>query len=832
MRPALTHSVALAFTALLLFTTPPAPAAQQPATRPAAQPATTDTSADAPDFDDGFWPEPDAPAVLTTAAQVRALTPAQAAAGRPVRLRGVVTYIGSYPPLLFVQDDTGGVAVPGQRTLLVPDGNGRFVPLDPRDPDYREKRQVFRYGATVTVEGVTARGGEVAYVTSPDNSPVRVQVLSTGRVAPAPPAHPATVAQLATPVLHGDVVEVEAVVRSVRSVRPTPNAPPTAVLTLAQGDARAQALLAGRAAEAITPEQYVGAVVRVRGVFNAATFQRLPEVATDRLLLRTIRDLTIKTAPQPARAMPVSPIRSLAADLNPDLPARCRVQGVVTLALPGSGMFVQDATDGIWVDTRPAAPDDGDPFRTAPPVRAGDTVDLVGFTGRRGSATALSDAAWQVTGTAALPDAPLIPAGQALASEMDGRLVRIDAMVLSLARIAGRTTLVLQSDERVFLARMVDAAAAPPAVREGGWVRVTGVCVQTPLEETLGAPATRPDADAAGGPVLAIPPSFHLLLASDDSVQAISPPGWWTLERVLVVCGLLAAVALASIAWVVALRRRVTRQTHLIREHLASRTLYEERVRIARDLHDSLEQDLLGITMQLNATEKLLTQPDRAKQSLQLAAAMVRRSQAETHRAVWDLRDQRSASGDLAAALREAVAGLSPPREPTRDNGNGNGHGNLAPSPGTPGEGRGEGSARENLGSPEGPQVSVRELGDPYPLPPKIENHLLRVALEAVTNAMKHARATKIDVALSFTPTHDEVTVKDNGRGFDADRPPPPSTGHFGLFGMKERAEKLGGQLTIKSQPNGGGTEVRLVVPTGPTSTAGKEPAADPVAVR
>ena len=148
-----------------------------------------------------------------------------------------------------------------------------------------------------------------------------------------------------------------------------------------------------------------------------------------------------------------------------------------------------------------------------------------------------------------------------------------------------------------------------------------------------------------------------------------------------------------------------------------------------------------------------------------------------------------------------------------------------SPSPGTPGEasgigdrplaGRGEGS------SPESPKVNVRELGDPYPLPPKIENHLLRVALEAVTNAVKHAYATKIDVELTFSPEHVEVRVADDGRGFDADRPPPPSTGHFGLFGMRERAEKLGGHLTLKSKPAGGGTEVRLVVPTNPATPSG-----------
>jgi signal transduction histidine kinase len=110
-----------------------------------------------------------------------------------------------------------------------------------------------------------------------------------------------------------------------------------------------------------------------------------------------------------------------------------------------------------------------------------------------------------------------------------------------------------------------------------------------------------------------------------------------------------------------------------------------------------------------------------------------------------------------------------------------------------------------------------------------VENHLLRVALEAVTNAMKHAHASRIDVTLSFTPDQVEVNVTDNGRGFDADRPPPPSSGHFGLFGMKERAEKLGGQLTITSRPPGGGTEVRLVVPTNPAAAPSVSSVPDPI---
>jgi signal transduction histidine kinase len=335
--------------------------------------------------------------------------------------------------------------------------------------------------------------------------------------------------------------------------------------------------------------------------------------------------------------------------------------------------------------------------------------------------------------------------------------------VLEVSRLTEGTTLVLQSGERVFLARMATPAAVPMGpVTENSWVRVTGVCVNNRLPRA---------AEQAGTVPRNV--SFHLMLESPDAVHVIHTPSWWTLRRVLAAGGVLVAVTLVAFVWVVALRRRVTRQTALIREHLARETLYEERVRIARELHDSLEQDLLGITMQLNATEKLLTQPDRAKDALHLAAAMVRRSQAETHRAVWDLRDDRSNGDGMVGTLRDAVAGLT---------------------------------------SGAGPRVELRVTGSPRALPPQIENHLLRVAMEAVTNAIKYASAARIDVELHFEADQIELRVADDGKGFDAEHLPAPSTGHFGLFGMRERAEKLKGKLSITSEP-GKGTEIRLDAP-------------------
>ena len=739
-----------------------------PLTQPATRPVTSQPADDVQDPEEP-WDDPSVLSVLTTAAAVRGLTPEQAAAHRPVKIRGTITYTALFPPVVFIRDATGGLCVVGQR-----DRDSRLV----------------RIGSVVQFEGVTDIGGKVPHVVAARrNEPIQLQVIDPGR---PPVPLPATIGQLGTAALHGEFVDVEGVVRSVRSESLGVLGPGAVVVTLAQGADRAEAVLFHRGAEPLAPDQLVGAVVRARGVFNAAATGAQDPTAM-RLLLRTARDVRVRRPAVPVREMPIMAIGAAPAEGPAEsVSTRTRVQGVVTLAVPGKGMFVQDNSGGVWVEPVPADFQSSTSAPAAP--EPGDRIDVVGFPGRRGWSSVLSDATWEVLGHTPLPAAPLLTAARALDPATDARLVRLEAMVLSVSRPAGETTLVLQSGERVFLARLAGpAAGAPPAkVSDGSWVRVTGVCMHSQADGATGwAPGSTPAASAGPAPADSLPTSFHLLLASPDSIQVISAPGWWTLRNVLYVCAALAAVALAAFLWVAALRRRVARQTRQIHEHLAKRTLYEERVRIARDLHDSLEQDLLGITMQLNATEKLLARPEQAKQSLQLAAAMVRRSQAETHRAVWDLRERRPGQEGLVAALREAVAGLSTWR-------GGNGAGDAG-----------------------GPRVDVHVSGAPRELPPQVENHLLRVALEAVTNAMKHAGAARIDVDLSFDADAVALRVSDDGRGFDAERLPPPSSGHFGVFGMRERAEKLGARLTIRSGA-GQGTQVRLDVPLGEAAVVTK----------
>jgi signal transduction histidine kinase len=319
----------------------------------------------------------------------------------------------------------------------------------------------------------------------------------------------------------------------------------------------------------------------------------------------------------------------------------------------------------------------------------------------------------------------------------------------------------LQSGARVFLARCAHPKVRLPALGGHSWLRLTGVCVNPP------APQLREAGVERGA-------SFYLLLPGPQAIEIAGAPSWWTLRRVMIAGGVLGGLALAAVAWATTLRRRVAEQTAQIRDHLHREAVAEERLRIAGELHDSVQQDLLGITMQIKATDRLLeSAPEKARAALRLAGAMVRHSQAETHRAVWDLRESAEEHADLVAALEAMIAGLT---------------------------------------TEDGPRVTLTCRGERRPLPAALETQVLRVAQEAASNALKHAEARHLEFELRFAPDRLTLGVRDDGRGFEAEQPPSAARGHFGLFGMQERAVKLGADLRVTSRP-GAGTAIQLVVP-------------------
>jgi ligand-binding sensor domain-containing protein/signal transduction histidine kinase len=227
----------------------------------------------------------------------------------------------------------------------------------------------------------------------------------------------------------------------------------------------------------------------------------------------------------------------------------------------------------------------------------------------------------------------------------------------------------------------------------------------------------------------------------------------------------LCLVLLGLTAWLL-YRMRVRRMAHQFSAVLA------ERSRIAREIHDNLAQDILGISVQLELVARLMpAAAEAAKGPLDRARILVRNSMTEARRYVWDLRSQELQKKDLPAALRDTTKRLT---------------------------------AEKTL------EAVVEVTGPSRPLPPAVETNLLRIGQEAINNAVKHAGANRIDVTLNFDTRSVRLSVRDDGRGFDAAA--QIADGHFGLIGMRERAEQIGGVLTIDSA-NERGTQIAVDVP-------------------
>jgi signal transduction histidine kinase len=226
-------------------------------------------------------------------------------------------------------------------------------------------------------------------------------------------------------------------------------------------------------------------------------------------------------------------------------------------------------------------------------------------------------------------------------------------------------------------------------------------------------------------------------------------------------------VALALVAWQL-YRLRVRRIEAQFSAVLA------ERSRIAREIHDNLAQEMLGISVQLEVVARTMPPgAEVAKTHLDRVRMLVRHGIAEARRYVWDLRSQALENNDLPTALSETARRLT--AETTVD-------------------------------------ARVQVSGTFRPLPRLVEDNLLRIAQEAINNAVKHSQALHIFVDLTFDARRVRLRVKDDGQGFDSRATGNGATGHFGLVGMRERVEQIDGTLSIHSE-NGSGTEIVVDVP-------------------
>jgi signal transduction histidine kinase/ligand-binding sensor domain-containing protein len=228
-----------------------------------------------------------------------------------------------------------------------------------------------------------------------------------------------------------------------------------------------------------------------------------------------------------------------------------------------------------------------------------------------------------------------------------------------------------------------------------------------------------------------------------------------------------AASAVLLIAWLF----------HRLRMHeLKARysAVLAERHRISQDIHDTFAQNLAGIALQLDSVKMQLEEiPPGVRGRLDEACNLTRYSLAEARRTLTDLRSDELEGAELTAALPEI--------------------------------------ARRLVGG-SAVRTAMHVAGTPRRLGPVMQKTLIRIFQEAMANALKHSHAGSIDVQLRYEEAGLVLAVKDDGRGFDAEHAIPLAVGHYGLTGMRERAERIGGRMTLTSAP-GQGTELVISVP-------------------
>lgn len=531
---------------------------------------------------------------------------------------------------------------------------------------------------------------------------------------------------------------------------------------------------------ATRPDDLVDARVRMSGSVLTVRNTRGDFLGPVIRVART-EDLEIlEPPPTTAFESPRVPLEAVTRFTSPALSGRrFRTRGVVTALSPGRYLCLQEGVVGIHVTTV-----------ATPSLALGDEVEVTGFLDTSGDVARMVEAAVRWLRHPGLPEPlPIAPAD----------ILRINA-----ASVEAGTMAVPSSYEGclvTFPARLVDATTAD----QGGQLAL--VAGQTRVEASWFGPGFEPlaalqpqsdlevtgvvqlgFADSRFGVAARSQPAVNrlgILLRSPADIRLVEAPSWWTPRRLAVALMSVAALAAAALGWVWLLRQRVAAEAGRAAAEVAARREaaldYEitlrERTRLAANLHDTILQTVTGIGYQLKTCHRLADTSQDGNgmdRHLDVARKMLDEATQQLRGTVWSLRSLPLLQESFDESLRQLAARLS------------------------------EGHAA---------RVNVTWQTAPAEPDEAVAGHLLLVVQEAVHNALHHGQPTQVTITAAANPDSGtiEVQVADDGSGFVPGQERGPSEGHFGLAGMRERVERFGGRLDVRSTP-GDGTLVEAVV--------------------
>lgn len=679
---------------------------------------------------------------LARIGELRGMSRSEAARALPVRVAGTCIYAASGD--FFIHDGTHGIWVSSRtseaRGILRDDSGSRGLEA----------------GRTLVVEGVTDPGEYAPQI-------LPVTVRQTG-VGPLPAPVRLSSEQLVAGNEDGQFVELEGIVQEVQVL-----ADRTVCSLVSQG-VNCLVSLNANAGRNLPP--LVDARVVAVGAF-APDFNNRSEAVLPKI---------ISSSPDCIRIIqqaPADPFESPRVDLD-DLRGfslhsplfhRKVTSGVVTFVREGEFFFLQDGPTSVRVSSDAAG------------VRPGWRADVAGFIDTAQHLAAIKNGIVRKTGESVPPAPRRVTPRELLnsaswqmvsrfsSSDLSGHQVTLRGVIRRVDRSSPLAPVAvwLEADDFLFAAHLPPDTLLSESQSEvwqlGAEAELKGACEL----EFRG----RPDPLGLYDPV-----GFHVWLGSPDDLRITRPSPWWTTRRLGIALFATGAAALIAMGGVAVLRRQVKRQVGIIARELETNAVASERERMARDLHDTLEQQLTGVAMQLESLAKSPhLQSPVFMNRLSLASRMIQHSREEARRSVWDLRNRVLENHGLAAALEI-----------------------LATSVAIDG----------------GPHVVTRITGTRAHLPSSITYQLLRMAQEALANTLKHAQASNILITLHMAEDQYLLSIQDDGQGFDPEPVNRPGTTHFGLIGMRERASRIGAILDITSKP-GNGCTIAITLPIKPS---------------
>ena len=658
---------------------------------------------------------------ITRAIDLRSLSAEEAAEERPVQIEAQVSFIES-AGTIFVQDETGGTF---------------FRPIKPA-PN-------LSVGDRVMVSGVTFPG---LYLTGIDRASIQVRQRGD---AP-PPARDATVDDLFSGRFHYQRVKVQGVVR-----RQAPLDESGTLLVLAIGPRQIQLHVSVPVQD---DTQWVDSEVVVTGLAAGGINDRR-QLVQPYLRVANWDDMEVV---RPAIPVSETPIVSTSAILRFDPSAegtesihRVRISGRVLAAFRDGRLFLRDesvpeSSVAIAVDLAKAGP--------RPSL--GSRITVAGFPSMKGFSAEIEDALVLETEPGELPD-PINASWRELKSgQLDAELITLTGTISDLFRSTEGWQMQLENGGERLMATLPGRTALD--IMPDSLVTATGILrIESAVERGFRSQPER----------------FRLLLRSPQDLQVLKAPPWWTAQRLFTLVAILLAMLGLGLVWIAMLGRQVARQSRILETRIAREAALEERQRIAREFHDTLEQELAGLSLRLDAATSRPLE-DKTQRLLETSRHLVTRIQTEARNLLTDLRTDADAPTDLREAILDLIQ-----RQPAN-----------------------------------APQMSLVDSGTIPSLPASMVHHLRMIVQEAMTNVLKHAQAKNVTIQLRHAANELTLSITDDGVGVDPEQT-RGAPGHFGCMGIRERCRKLGatvewacpGAPTSSSAAKACGTRVTVTLP-------------------